>query len=85
MRNKNETIIMSFFRHYYIFKNRHFYIDICMKNIFESQYLFKECKKCPVKNNKIKGDSIISPCQNCISQGKAIPPPIPQVEIKYNK
>ncbi len=29
MRNKNETIIMSFFLHYYSFKKRHFYIDIC--------------------------------------------------------
>ncbi len=56
-----------------------------MKNIFESQYLFKECKKCPVKNNITKGNSIISPCQNCISQGKAIPPPDFQIEIKYSK
>ncbi len=56
-----------------------------MKNIFGNRYLFKECKKCPVKANKHNGDNIISPCQNCISQGKAIPPSIPQVEIKYNK
>lgn len=54
-----------------------------MKSIFSSQYLFKECKKCPVKNQKQKSSTIISPCQNCIEQGKAVPPPQVQTEIKY--
>ena len=56
-----------------------------MKRIIGNNYLFKECKKCPVKTDKNKGDSIISPCQNCISQGKAIPPSDLQIEIKYSK
>jgi len=54
-----------------------------MKSIFNNPYLFKECKKCPVKNKKQEGNSITSPCQNCIEQGKAMPPPQVQSEIRY--
>lgn len=54
-----------------------------MKSFLKPQYLFKECKKCPIKNKKLKSNAIISPCQNCIEQGKAVPQPQVQTEIKY--
>ena len=54
-----------------------------MKSIFSPQYLFKECKKFPVKIKKQKSSTIISPCQNCIELGKAVPQPQVQTEIKY--
>lgn len=54
-----------------------------MKNFLEKKYLFKECKKCPVK--KQNKEKIINPCQNCIDLGQAVPPQEPQVEVKYNK
>lgn len=49
MRNKNETIIMSFFLHYYSFKNRHFYIDICSCNKKPLEIQMKKQKKSYVK------------------------------------
>ena len=52
-----------------------------MKSILFPKFLFKECKDCPVK--KAPKGYIVNPCQNCITQGKAIPPPTPKGEIKY--
>lgn len=53
-----------------------------MKNILETRFLFKECKKCPVKTNNQERSQIINPCQNCIEAGRAMPPPIIQVVYK---
>lgn len=53
-----------------------------MKNILETRFLFKECKKCPVKTNNQERSQIINPCQNCIEAGRAVPPPIIQVVYK---
>ena len=54
-----------------------------MKPFPKNNFIFKECKKCPEKNKKQKNGAIISSCQNCIEQGKAVPPPQVQTEIKY--
>ena len=54
-----------------------------MKIDLSQRYFFKECKKCPVKNKKKPGDAIVSPCQNCIANGKAMPPPKIHTEIKF--
>ena len=54
-----------------------------MKSIFYKPHLFKECKKCPVRNKNSKISTINSPCKNCIELGKAVPPPQLKSEIKY--
>ena len=51
-------------------------------NSLKKQYLFKECKKCPVKSKK-KIISINNQCHKCIEIGKAVPPPKISTEIKY--
>ena len=54
-----------------------------MKFDLSQRYLFKECKKCPVKSERKTSGGIISPCQNCIDNGKAMPPSKLHTEIKY--
>ena len=56
-----------------------------MKLFWRKRYLFKECKKCSVKEKKQKVVTIISPCQKCIEHGEAHPPQSMNIKTKYNK